>query len=251
MKKIILIVISISSMLLAADVTLSIVNVVDDGSGNVTFDVNMNNSSAVAGIQFDVLSNDALIFTGGSGGTVGASGYMITVSASGRVLAFSMSGAEIDPGDAVLINLEATYADSENPPMEINLDFCVEDCDGAISDGDANSLDVETTAASFLDNGDEISLIEFSLNENYPNPFNPSTTIGYSIANPSNVEIVVYDMMGREINSLFSGYQESAGHYSVVWNGFTDDGLEASAGVYIYKMTAGDFTQTSKMLLVK
>jgi len=110
-----------------------------------------------------------------------------------------------------------------------------------------NGWDVGTTT---LDNDAEV-VADFALSANYPNPFNPSTTIGYSIAQPGNVDIVVYDMMGREINNLVSSYHDNAKSYSVVWNGLTNDGVEASAGVYIYKMTSGDFVQTNKMLLVK
>jgi len=86
---------------------------------------------------------------------------------------------------------------------------------------------------------------EFSLMQNYPNPFNPSTTIQYSIAKPGNIKIVVYDISGREVETLVNE-QTQAGTFEIKW-----DASEISSGVYFYKITAGEFIQTKKMLLIK
>lgn len=85
----------------------------------------------------------------------------------------------------------------------------------------------------------------FKLNQNYPNPFNPLTTIVYEVPKSSRVTLKVYDGLGREIKTLVSGIQ-NAGKYEVVW-----DAVDNPSGVYFYKMTAGDFAQTKKMILVK
>jgi len=86
---------------------------------------------------------------------------------------------------------------------------------------------------------------EFELYQNYPNPFNPSTTIEYSISKESPVSIVVYDVTGREIEMLVNEVKR-AGNYTVQFNASL-----LSSGIYFYKITAGNFTQTKKMVLIK
>ena len=86
---------------------------------------------------------------------------------------------------------------------------------------------------------------EFKLLQNYPNPFNPSTTIEYSISKESPVSIVVYDVTGREIEMLVNEVKR-AGNYTVQFNASL-----LSSGIYFYKITAGNFTQTKKMVLSK
>jgi len=87
--------------------------------------------------------------------------------------------------------------------------------------------------------------LTFSLNQNYPNPFNPVTKIEYQVAKTSKVKLTVYDILGNKIMSLVNMKQE-AGSYSVDF-----DGSKLSSGTYIYKIEAGDFTSTKKMLLIK
>lgn len=86
---------------------------------------------------------------------------------------------------------------------------------------------------------------EFLLKQNYPNPFNPSTTISYQLPVNSHVTLTVYDAIGREIASLVNERQ-SAGNYEVPF-----DGSNLSSGVYFYKLQAGGFVQTMKMILTK
>jgi hypothetical protein len=85
----------------------------------------------------------------------------------------------------------------------------------------------------------------FELAQNYPNPFNPSTNIKYSIAERSNVTIKVYDMLGSEVATLVNQVQE-AGPHTVTFNA---SGL--ASGMYVYTITAGNFTATKKMMLLK
>jgi len=86
---------------------------------------------------------------------------------------------------------------------------------------------------------------EFALRDNYPNPFNPSTTIKFELPKDAFVNITVYDNLGREVSKLVSSQME-AGYHSVVW-----DATKYASGVYFYKMTAGDYNRTVKMILVK
>jgi len=90
----------------------------------------------------------------------------------------------------------------------------------------------------------------YELKNNYPNPFNPSTTIEFALPQPGNVSLVVYDIAGRVVNTLVSGNMEAANH-SVVWDGRDTGGRQVSSGVYYYRLISDSFKDTRKMMLVK
>ncbi len=90
----------------------------------------------------------------------------------------------------------------------------------------------------------------FELSQNYPNPFNPTTEIDFSLPTKSKVDLAVYDVLGRKVNDLVN---ESlpAGTYAVEWNGKDQAGDQVASGVYFYKLTAGDYSSSKKMVLLK
>lgn len=92
---------------------------------------------------------------------------------------------------------------------------------------------------------DNIFVNNFSLDQNYPNPFNPSTTISYSVAERSNVSIKVYDMLGKEVATVVNSVVE-AGNHNVSFNA-----SNLASGMYVYTITAGNFTSSKKMMLLK
>jgi flagellar hook assembly protein FlgD len=88
---------------------------------------------------------------------------------------------------------------------------------------------------------------------NYPNPFNPTTTISFQINNQQNeqVELSIYNLKGQRVKTLpviLSGNEVQS---SVIWNGTDDNNQPVSSGVYLYKLQAGEFSQTKKMMLMK
>ena len=87
--------------------------------------------------------------------------------------------------------------------------------------------------------------LSFSLSQNYPNPFNPTTKINYTVPFDSKVTITVYSITGELVTELVNN-NLVAGSYSVDFNG-----SNLASGMYIYKMTAGSFTQINKMMLMK
>ncbi len=93
-------------------------------------------------------------------------------------------------------------------------------------------------------------LNSFRLHSNHPNPFNPSTNISYELAEPGNVEIIIYDLNGKEIKTLISGHQ-TAGAYQTHWNGETTDGMKVAGGMYFYQLSVDGGADTKKMILVK
>lgn len=88
------------------------------------------------------------------------------------------------------------------------------------------------------------------LEQNVPNPFNPVTTIKYSIAHDEDVNLVIYDVGGRRVRTLVDARQR-ADVYKVTWDGINDDGQRVASGMYFYKFAAGKFVQTRKMVLLK
>lgn len=106
----------------------------------------------------------------------------------------------------------------------------------------ANSL-LKKTESAFLPK-------DFAIYQNYPNPFNPSTTITYDIAKSSFVKITIFNTLGQTIRWLYEG-TKSQGRYDIVWDGKNDQGVQVPSGMYIYRLEAGDFVQSKKMMLVK
>jgi hypothetical protein len=90
----------------------------------------------------------------------------------------------------------------------------------------------------------------FTLHQNFPNPFNPITTLRYDLPEDSFVMLTIYDMLGREVTQLINTSQQ-AGFKSIKWDAKDSMGRELSAGVYLYQIQAGEFVQTKKMLLLK
>ncbi len=102
-----------------------------------------------------------------------------------------------------------------------------------------------------LYNPDHVSVPQdFTLYQNYPNPFNPSTTIRFEVPFESFVSVKVYNLLGQEVRTLVNGTR-GAGRFEVQWDGKNHVGKEVASGVYLYRLQAGKFVQTRKMLFVK
>jgi len=91
---------------------------------------------------------------------------------------------------------------------------------------------------------------DIELNQNFPNPFNPTTTIKYSINQNGKVKIVIFDILGRQVRSLVNE-NNSIGQYSVLWDGRNDAGKVVQSGQYYYTVEMDDITKTKKMILIK
>ncbi len=90
----------------------------------------------------------------------------------------------------------------------------------------------------------------FALEQNFPNPFNPTTKIRFTIPENNAVKLTIYDVKGRRIRTLVNGPLQ-ANHYEVQWNSKNDQGQSVASGVYFYKLEAGAYTKTRKMVLLK
>ncbi|MCK5126272.1 MAG: S8 family serine peptidase [candidate division Zixibacteria bacterium] len=90
----------------------------------------------------------------------------------------------------------------------------------------------------------------FALHDCYPNPFNPVTTISYDLQDAVNVKLVVYNVIGQRVATLVNEYQ-AAGSYQVDWNSRNKSGQTVASGIYVYRLTAGEFVETKRMMLLK
>jgi hypothetical protein len=91
---------------------------------------------------------------------------------------------------------------------------------------------------------------KISLNQNYPNPFNPQTQIQFGIPEQRFVTLEIFNILGQQVARPLAE-SKPAGYYSIIWNGQTDDGVAVPSGVYFYRLTADDFIQTKKMIMLK
>jgi len=91
---------------------------------------------------------------------------------------------------------------------------------------------------------------EFGLSQNVPNPFNPSTIVEYALPKDAQVNLSVYNVLGQHVTTLVNEMQR-AGRQTVTWDGTDASGVSVASGVYFYKLRAGDYSNTKKMLLLK
>jgi len=90
----------------------------------------------------------------------------------------------------------------------------------------------------------------YVLEQNYPNPFNPSTTINFSLPVASNARLEIFNLLGQVVATPFDGMAE-AGEHKIVWDGRNSSGVGVASGIYLYRLTAGNFVQTRKMTLIQ
>ena len=137
-----------------------------------------------------------------------------------------------------------TYVYKNNGTWDVTL---------TVSDGANSSTEVfeQYIVSGTGSISEELLLPEsFTLHQNYPNPFNPTTTISYDLPEQALVTLGIYDILGKQIKTLVNQSQD-AGNKTTFWNGTDNLGRQVSAGVYLYQIQAGEFTQTRKMLLLK
>jgi hypothetical protein len=99
-------------------------------------------------------------------------------------------------------------------------------------------------------NENELPIVQSKLQTNYPNPFNPATTIAFTLAKADKVEIVIYNLKGQKVKTLLSD-NLLAGNHSIVWDGKDDKGKTLSSGIYLVKMKTGKTTDTRKITMLK
>ena len=192
-------------------------------------------------------------------------------------ITFSWGESSDENGDSLVYLMHATSTDLEDfsldtnitsidilPYMEIVDEMSENNITSATIEWTVDVTDgIDTVTANnapftlIVDGSDALSALAeklipevFALHQNYPNPFNPVTILRYDLPENANVNITIYDMMGRVVSNLVSS-QQNAGYKSIQWNATNDKGAQVSAGLYLYTIQAGKFRQVKKMVLLK
>ncbi len=217
-----------------------------DSNNLNSVEVTIHSDVDIYGVQFDLDYDQSLLSLNEDQITslVNAADVYSKVIEPGkaRVIMFSMQGDKLmgssdDVSSIINIAFETTEGMSNANISISNL---------ILAGANGVSVDCEKEASFDID----FMPGETSLGKNYPNPFNPSTTIPFDITQAGNVTVKVYDMSGSLVKTLTADYKE-AGSYNVIWNGLNNDGQKVASGQYIYKMSAPNFTDTKQMTFIK
>lgn len=112
-------------------------------------------------------------------------------------------------------------------------------------------MDIELTGTSLpVDENNNQIIQSFSLQQNFPNPFNPTTTINYNLPESGNVRLTIYNLLGQQAKTLVESFQ-AAGDYSLVWNAMDDGNNPVSSGMYFYSLETDNQTFQKKMMLIR
>jgi hypothetical protein len=139
--------------------------------------------------------------------------------------------------------LDSPCIDAGDPDMDDDSLSC--DWGLGTSRSDMGAYGGTDTIWVSVDDDKPIMASQFSLHPNYPNPFNATTTLKYTLPYRSQVSLTIYNIWGQRVATLYRGVQQ-AGQYRVIW-----DASDAASGIYFCQMQAGEFTQVRKLLLIK
>ena len=182
----------------------------------------------------EVFNNDCSTIDGRwmySGNPIDSIGWLNTFPTDQRTM-FNIGPFDINSGESIDITVAYHFSRGETGLQSVALGLAK-----------AEYL-ISHAGILGIDDRDETPK-EFSLSQNYPNPFNPTTTIKYAVPKTSLITLKIYDVLGREIETLVNNVQ-NPGIYSVQF-----DAAKLSSGVYFYTLQAGDFVITKKMILAK
>ena len=158
-----------------------------------------------------------------------------------KIIAANLSGNIIESDGKSFLVIPFEFHGSKYDITNISVDnINLVGADGSLIDyiDRVNSLDIRLTPQ------------DFALMQNFPNPFNPTTEISFSLPVAGYVELSVYNMVGQKIRAL-SSENLNSGYHSVIWDGMNDAGTQAATGMYFYTIRTGNFKNTKKMLFLK
>ena len=201
----------------------------------------------VKGLQFDLHYNsDEIKFENASSLLNGFTfEFQATEAGTVKGLIFSMSGQSLNPEDLSNV-LEFNFSPVNGFAGESDIQLVNMIIAGEHGENITGNFSIPVSSVSF----ENTLPLKTELSKNYPNPFNPSTTIPYELKEEGLVSMVVYDLNGAEVKTLVSE-NVSAGSYQAVWNGLNNTGQNVASGRYIVKMSSSGFSDTITMTLLK
>jgi hypothetical protein len=198
--------------------------------------VGIESAKKIKGVQIELNGVNSLIPSSTQISSVFNTANYYQSSGLLRTLTYDGSSVAIDAGEYTVANLQ--FGLSNPKDIEISKIIVVDENNSKMS-----KVEVELKYEDMIP-------LDYSLSQNFPNPFNPNTQVEFSIPIDGFVTIKVYDLLGQEIASLFAGNTQ-AGKYTINWDGKDNNGNAVSSGNYLYRMTAGDFVQSKKMTFLK
>jgi hypothetical protein len=215
----------------------------------ISVDVSLANLEALQGYGFDVVydsdkfefvesaaAEDDLLKSAG-----GETPLFFEYAEPGRVTVANaiVNGGSVSGGGAVAtLTFKVLREFEDNARFEVADGLVVDPSDLTNQVVVLGALDIQSTPT------------EFSLLQNFPNPFNPETTIKYNLAEGADVHLRIYNIVGQVIRTLVAERQ-SAGRYQVRWEGTDDRGMTVSSGIYFYQISAGKFQDVKRLMLLK
>ena len=207
--------------------------------GNV--DLVVESDDAVYGLQFDLKYDPAQLTLNGAEATINDITFDYAENTPGLVrgLMFSMQGKQLNLNNiSSFVNFDFSPAEGFEGKATISFEDVIL--------AGVNGTKISSSSSSVVVDTNNMLPIKTSLNASYPNPFNPSTTINYDLAVDGYVSMTVYDALGREVATLFSGDQVAGTNHQITWNASNQ-----ASGAYFLRMTSGSYTNTQKLMLVK
>jgi hypothetical protein len=201
----------------------------------------------VKGLQFDLKYNSDEIKFEEASSLLNGFTFEFQATEAGLVkgLIFSMSGQSLNPEDLSNV-LEFNFSPVDGFAGVSDIQLVNMIIAGEHGENITNEFAIPVSSVSF----ENTLPLKTALSKNYPNPFNPSTTIPYELKEEGLVSMVVYDLNGAEVRTLISE-NVSAGSYEAVWNGLNNTGQSVASGRYIVKMSSSGFSDTITMTLLK
>jgi len=156
----------------------------------------------------------------------------------------NITGYRVYRDDIVIAEPVVGFYVDQNVPAGLH-SYYITALYGEFESNSSNIIEIEITSA-----GNDLLPIETRLGMNYPNPFNPQTTISFQLSEESIVELSVFNIKGEKVKTLVNGRLRAAYH-SIEWNGTDQTGKSVSSGIYFYKIRAGTYFHARKMILMK
>ncbi|MBN2411309.1 T9SS type A sorting domain-containing protein [candidate division KSB1 bacterium] len=157
------------------------------------------------------------------------------------------------PNKGALIYISYSVAENAPENQTFKLDFeevTVSDINNQKLDFTTESSNFEIKSATGIRTGENQNVLTYQLTQNYPNPFNPQTRIEYTIPTAQTVLLTIFNPLGQKVRELVNRTVPE-GNHTAFWNGLNDQGLQVPAGVYIYRIKAGEFEDSKMLTLIR
>jgi len=226
-----------------AKVAIPSISVPKNGTGSMP--VNIEYHGPVAGLQLEIIYNTGQVRLGEP--VISDENKHFEVSSNDqdghlKILVFSLSGKKLDLEKQTLLTIPVRPLPDFKGQVEIDIEELI------LADPQGKNIRLQKRIGT-LEVAENIPQT-YEVHPNFPNPFNPVTSIKYQLPQAAQVLAVVYNLAGQEVRTLQNGYQ-TPGYYQLKWDGKNNKGHPVASGEYIFNLKANDYQKTMKMLFLK